>query len=252
MEDRTSQIGPTERPLEAEAATNDASAGPAHLADPRALMILTTEHWSLLTARSLVYNEAFARGGMFLTFTTGTLVALGFVSQGTGFGQEFLIVTTVLLTFVLAIGFATIGRLASASDEEFRAIQGMNRLRHAYLEMVPSLEPYLSASQYDDPLSTLSAYGSEDDDPGSTLRNVLHGLTTMPGMIALINGVVAGALVTSVALLLGASTAVGITAGVVSFVVVMLVMSWIGLRGFVRQLEKTSVRFPAPPTPPNA
>ena len=70
--------------------------------------------------RSLVYNEAFARGGMFLTFLTGTLVALGFVSQGTGFGREFLVVTTVLLAFVLVIGFATIGRLASASDEEFR------------------------------------------------------------------------------------------------------------------------------------
>ena len=128
----------------------------------------------------------------------------------------------------------------------------MNRLRHAYLEMVPSLEPYVSASQYDDPLSTLSAYGSEDEEPGSTLRNVLHGLTTMPGMIALINGVVAGALATSVALLLGASTAIGITAGVVGFVVVMLVMSWIGLRGFVRQLERTDVRFPRPPTPPSA
>ena len=67
-------------------------AGPPHLADPRALTILTTEHWSLLTARSLVYNEAFARGGMFLTFLTGTLVALGFVSQGSGFATGFLVV----------------------------------------------------------------------------------------------------------------------------------------------------------------
>jgi hypothetical protein len=74
----------------------------------------------------------------------------------------------------------------------------------------------------------------------------------MPGMIALINGVVAGALMTSVSLLLGASTAIGITAGVAGFIVVMLVMSWIGVRGFVRQLEGTKVRFPRPPTPPSA
>jgi hypothetical protein len=38
------------------------------LDDPRALQILTTEHWSLLTARSLANNEAFTRGGMFLSF----------------------------------------------------------------------------------------------------------------------------------------------------------------------------------------
>ena len=56
--------------------------GPAHLADPRAITILTTEHWSLLTARSLVYNEAFSRGAMFFTFLSASLVALGFLAQG--------------------------------------------------------------------------------------------------------------------------------------------------------------------------
>ena len=38
------------------------------LDDPRVLTILSTEHWSLLSGRSLAYNEAFTRGGMFLTF----------------------------------------------------------------------------------------------------------------------------------------------------------------------------------------
>lgn len=36
------------------------------LDDPRAVQILTAEHGSLLSARSLAYNEAFARAGMFL------------------------------------------------------------------------------------------------------------------------------------------------------------------------------------------
>src|SRR5262245_42293950 len=98
MEERATQAA-TERPLERPPAEGGGagqmpsdSLGPPHLADPRALMILTTEHWSLLTQRSLVYNEAFARSGMFLTFLTGSLVALGFVSQGMGFGTEFLVV----------------------------------------------------------------------------------------------------------------------------------------------------------------
>ena len=57
-----------------------------HLADPRALQILSTEHWSLLTARSLVYNESFSRGAMFLTFLSASLVALGFIYQAHGPG----------------------------------------------------------------------------------------------------------------------------------------------------------------------
>ena len=53
------------------------------LADPRALTILNTEHWSLMSARGLVYNEAFARAGMFLAFLSATLVAMGLVATAT-------------------------------------------------------------------------------------------------------------------------------------------------------------------------
>ncbi len=56
----------------------------APLEDPRALQILSTEHWSLLAGRSLAYNEAFSRAGMFLTFLSATLIVIGFLigSQG--------------------------------------------------------------------------------------------------------------------------------------------------------------------------
>jgi hypothetical protein len=38
------------------------------LDDSRALQIPTSEHWSLLSARSLAPNEASSGAGMFLTF----------------------------------------------------------------------------------------------------------------------------------------------------------------------------------------
>jgi uncharacterized membrane protein YphA (DoxX/SURF4 family) len=44
------------------------------------MQILTTEHWSLLSSRSLAWNEAFARVGMYLTALTGAMVALGLVA----------------------------------------------------------------------------------------------------------------------------------------------------------------------------
>ena len=58
------------------------------LTDPRAITLLTTEHWSLLTARSLAYNEAFTRGGMFLTFLSMTFVALALFSSAMSFGER--------------------------------------------------------------------------------------------------------------------------------------------------------------------
>jgi hypothetical protein len=223
------------------------SPGPPHLADTRALTILTTEHWSLLTARSLVYNEAFSRAGMFLTFLTGSLVALGFASQGAGFGPEFLAIATALLGFDLFIGLATLGRISSASTEEFRFLQGMNRLRHAYLEMVPSLEPYFSTSQYDDLPGVVSIYGPDPDQP-FFLGDIVHGLTTTPGMVATITAAVGGAFLATLTLLLGASPTLGIIAGLAGFVFMIAIVFTASFRRFAtidRHLLQT--RFPSPP-----
>ncbi len=244
MDERSIQLGGTERPI----AGGDpaGSTGPPHLADPRALTILSTEHWSLLTARSLVYNEAFARAGMFLTFLSGTLVALGFVSQGSGYTRDFLLLATVLLGFDLFIGLATLGRISSASAEEFRAMQGMNRLRHAYLEMVPTLEPYFSTSPHDDLLGVLAIYGATQERP-SILGNFAHGLTTTPGMIGTITAAVGGAFAAAFALFLGASPTIGIVAGLVAFAILTGLVWLAALRQFHAVERTLEIRFPSPP-----
>lgn len=242
MEERSSQPGATERPI-VTAGTSAGVAGPNHLADPRALTILTTEHWSLLSARSLVYNEAFARAGMFLTFLTGTLVALGFVSQGSGYTREFLLLATVLLGFDVFIGLATLGRISAASGEEIRALQGMNRIRHAYLEMVPTLQPYFSTSDHDDLQSVVAIYGTTPPH-GSILGNFAHGLTTTPGMVGTITAAVGGAFAAALVLLLGATPMIGIVAGLVGFAILAGLVWTAALRQF-EAIERTmDVRFP--------
>src|SRR6476620_669720 len=57
------------------------------LPDPRVITILSTEHWSLLSARGLAYNEAFVRGGMFLTFLSMSFVALALLAQAMAYGD---------------------------------------------------------------------------------------------------------------------------------------------------------------------
>src|ERR687896_218841 len=94
----------------------------ASLDDPRVIQILSTEHWSLLAGRTLAYNEAFTRGGMFLTFLSMSFVALALFSSAMSFGEDFLTVAAVGLAFDLIIGLATYGRIIGANSDDLRAV----------------------------------------------------------------------------------------------------------------------------------
>lgn len=219
---------------------------PAHLADPRALTILTTEHWGLLTARSLVYNEAFARAGMFLTFLSASLVALGFVYQGAGAGPDFPLIATAVLGLDLLVGLATMGRILTAGNEEYRALQGMNRLRHAYLEIVPTLEPYFTTSRYDDFAGVMAIYGAPAGHTGR-IRPIAHGLTTTGGMVGVIVAAVAGALGATLAIAAGLGTRGALFAGLGCCAVMLVVIVQLATRVVMGQLRGEAVRFPSPP-----
>jgi hypothetical protein len=211
------------------------------LDDPRALTILTTEHWSLLSARSLVYNEAFARAGMFLAFLSATLVALGLVATATGFSDEFMLVATVVLSLDLFIGLASLGRLAGASSEDIHFLQGMNRLRHAYHEMVPGLEPYFISSKHDDVASVLSLYGTA---PGGRVGELLHALTTTPVMLSVICSAVTGALAALVATLLTHTPVLAGIGGLAMFLLAFIGITAFMGRRFGRLWSSLTVRFP--------
>lgn len=231
-------------PASGQASSADAGllSGPGSLADPRAISILTTEHFGLQTARSLVYNEAFARSGMFLTFVSATLVALGFVAQGKAFGPAVPLVGGVLLAVDLFLGVATLGRIVSATTEEIAALQGMARLRHAYVELVPGVEPYLSTAYHDDFASVMSAYGSRAGGARSA-QSAVHGLTTAGGMVSVIDSVIAGALVGVVAAGLGADLTFAALMGLGAGIVMMGVLVGATIRAFAAQERNLEVRF---------
>jgi hypothetical protein len=247
-----------ERPVEpapaAEAAPATSPVGPAAptgLTDPRVITILSTEHWSLLTARSLVYNETFTRGGMFLTLLSASLVALGFVYQGGGGGPQFLTVVIAILALDLFVGLATLGRIIGASTEEFRALQATARIRHAYLEVAPFIAPYLSTATTDDSDSVLETYGTGIENAGPLL-NLGHGLTTMPGMISVLNVALIGGLVGSVVVALGGDGQLAVLVGIAAGLVSLVAMMAYGIRTFSTVDRFSEVRFPrsAPPANP--
>jgi hypothetical protein len=247
MDERSIQMGGSEH-LPPPVATPRHGPGAGPLEDPRALQILTTEHWSLLSARALVYNEAFARAGMFLTFLSASLVALALVAQPMGFGSDFLLFAAIILGFDLFIGLATLGRVSSASNDDLRCIAGMNRIRHAYLEIAPGLEPYFITSQYDDLPGVLSTYGEVADRAPSAPLGFLHGLTTTDGMVSVITCVIGGVFGAVVALLIGAAPNVAIGVGLGTFTALLLVMSAAGYRIFMGFSARLRPRFPSPPS----
>jgi hypothetical protein len=240
MEDRSISAAPGEMPLRKDDPGGSRPSS-GSLGDPRALTILTTEHWGLLSARSLVYNEAFARAGMFLAFLSATLVALGLVATATGFSDGFMLVAAVVLSLDLFIGLASLGRLTGATSEDIRFLQGMNRLRHAYHDMVPGLEPYFSSSHHDDAVSVLGLYGTG---PGNQLGNFLHALTTTPMMVGVICSAVAGAIAALVAMLLTHAPILSGLGGLGAFLLAFVVITAFVHRRFGRLWRSLEVRFP--------
>jgi hypothetical protein len=214
------------------------------LDDPRAISILSTEHWSLLSARSLAYNEAFTRGGMFLTFLSMSFVALALLAQGMGsFDSQFLTIAAVVLAFDLVIGLATYGRISGANVDDLRAVHGMARIRHGYTQIAPITERYFTTPTHDDIESVLLTYGGPaSSGPGL----ILYGLTTSGGMIGLITAMIGGVLAAVLGLIIGVSGElavwIGLGGGVLTFVALLVPT----LGSVPRHQAGLGALFPAP------
>ena len=117
-------------------------------------------------------------------------MALALVGQAADFGDRFVAFALVMLPVDLFVGLATFTRLDEVNGEDAIWVAGMNRIRHAYLEIGPGLAPYFISGATDDPAGLEKTYGVHR--PGSSLA---HWIVTMPGMIAVINGVLAGLIV---------------------------------------------------------
>jgi hypothetical protein len=195
--------------------------GPSPLDDPRAMQILSTEHWSLLATRSLSWNESFSRAGLFLSVVSATAVALALVGQASQFGQQFIAFALVMLPVDLFVGLATFTRLDEVNGEDSVWVAGMNRIRHAYMEIGPGLAPYFITGVTDDQTGIEKTFGVHR--PGNPLA---HWIVTMPGMIAVIDGVLAGLIVGLAAhVLTGMVMAQTVLAGAIVGVIVPVVLA---------------------------
>ena len=84
-------------------------------------------------------TEALSRASIFVAALSSSVVALALVAQATDFGSGFVAFGLVLLPVVYFLGVVTIARLSQVNAEDARWVQGMNRIRNAYLQLAPEL-----------------------------------------------------------------------------------------------------------------
>ena len=215
--------------------------------DPRTITLLTTEHWSLLSARSLAYNEAFVRAGMFLTFLSMSFVALALVAQAMSFGGNFLAVAALVLAFDFVVGVTTFLWMNGANLDDLRALHGMARIRHAYTQITPIVTPYFTTATHDDLPAVLTAYGPL---PERLSGQFLYLLSTSNGMIGLIVSLVAGVLTTVLAMLIGLEDGASMWIGVAGGVIVLAALFAFTGRVILREQARFTVLFPTPAAEP--
>jgi hypothetical protein len=205
---------------------------------PHALQILTTEHWSLLSSRSLGYTESMNRVSMFIAALSGAVVALALVAQATDFGTGFHAFALVLLPVVWFLGLVTIVRLGQVNREDAIWVQGMNRIRHAYLEIAPELEPYFVTSKHDDPRGVLTSAMAVSSIPP------FQGFVAVPGVVAVLDSVVAGAIAGIAGLAAGAGTGLALSLGGLAFLLCLAGFAVVARRSIAASRRMIVVRFP--------
>jgi hypothetical protein len=211
---------------------------------PHAAQILGTEHWSLLAARSLIWNEAMSRATVFLTVLSAAIIALALLADATGFGAQTTTLALVLLPVVFLLGLAAHARLVQINAEELQLVLAMNRLRHAYLELEPGLERYLTAGHHDDERGVLATYLL--DRPTRTSLGASFALVNTPTIVATVDAALAAAIVVLVLQAVEAPRAVLVAGGAVAFLAVWGVLFRLQLQS-LRPFRNTTPRFPTPP-----
>ena len=197
------------------------------------VQILATEHWSLLATRSITYGAIYSRATIFLTVVSAAVVALALAAEATGFGDRFYLFALLVLPVAFFIGVGTYIRLVDARIEDFWLLSGMNRLRHAYLEIAPEYEPYFVTGHHDDERGLSETYG-----PGTENR-VLRLIASTSTVVGVIDAVLAGVVGGLAAKVVGAGSELSLLIGAVvtSVIVVLLVDADRRIVGRGRRLE---------------
>lgn len=117
---------------------------------PLIVQAVTTEHFCLQSARTAIATEAVGRTTIYLGTVSSALIAMGFLGQLLRLQPLFLLISLILLATLFMLGIVTSVRLTQLAIDDMAYQRAINRLRHWYLEIGPSMRPYFLLSDRDD------------------------------------------------------------------------------------------------------
>jgi hypothetical protein len=118
--------------------------------DQRLLQALTTEHFTLQTARSATIMETNGRSALFLSTVSSAVVALAFIGQVADVGQPFFLFALAVLPTLFLLGLLTYLRLAQSAGEDLLYSRAINRIRRYYLDLDPAAPSWFLLGGHDD------------------------------------------------------------------------------------------------------
>jgi hypothetical protein len=215
-------------------AADDATA--AGLAEVnRRAQLLSTEHWSLLATRSMSWNEAFSRTGMFLSTLSAATVALALAGPAMQFGSAFPLFALVVLSVTLFLGLATYVRLLQVNNEDLYWVAGMNTIREAYTRLSPGIEEDFVTGHSLDSDGMARTFGALDV---TSAVSPWHMLVTTPAVVAVISSAIAGVMGGLVAGQLSMALEIAVAVGIGVFLVAVIGLIAYGRREADRYIAR--------------
>ena len=205
------------------------------------LTIMTAEHSNLQAARSAGVVESNSRTTSFFAALSGSLVTLALLAQVESLSAILVPIALVIATTVLYAGLVTFVRLAQLATLDSRLVMGINRIRHRYLELAPSLATVEVLSAHDDRAGILGEAGLTGRSGGR-----LDVLAAAPAMVAGIDGIVAGAIAGLIAAQIGAPTPISLAIGFGAGLATDAALLAYGFRAGTRFWQAASPRYPTP------
>ncbi|RYF42281.1 MAG: hypothetical protein EOO25_07210 [Comamonadaceae bacterium] len=147
------------------------------------LSALTTEHFVLQTANSATYTEASARSTLYVMALSSALVAMGFLAETP---RNLLAFAFTVLPALFVLGLFTVMRLVETSLESMHYLAGIAAIRGHYRKLGRDAAQIFSAE---------AGRWPEVSSPAERLGPLLAFMGTTASMIAVINNMVAGAVV---------------------------------------------------------
>jgi hypothetical protein len=203
------------------------------------LQALTTEHFTLQTARAVAVNEGNGRTALYVGALSSTLVALALVAQRSPLGEVFYGVALTVLPAVLFLGLVTYVRVLQGSIEGVLYARAINRIRHYYTQIDPSQAHYFLLSGRDDVRGALANMCIRD--------SWTQLLFTMPSAVAVINALLAGVTVAlAIVTVVGAPLPVTVLSGMASGTTVLALHFAYQVRRFATMKANVAAVFPSP------